>query len=175
MVLKGPAMSRIRGRGHPDIFVVSIAKKQRRRVEDGVKERETIGPQKPAREMSTLHQTAICLPISPLFPCLNLLVLLLCLFFLSLQLESCPFHPSPTDCRSFVFLAFWYPLSCFQWVFLNFYPLFSKLICVYELLNFMERDIIENEFVNFYFKGLIYKFCYFMKRELNCNFIFIIF
>jgi len=103
MVLKRPAMNRIRGRGHPDIFVVIIAKKQRRRVDDGVKERKTIGPQKPAREMSTLHQTAICLPIS-LPSSVSISLFYSCLFFLSLfSLSLVHFIHLPTTAEALFF------------------------------------------------------------------------
>ncbi|KAJ6674214.1 hypothetical protein OIU85_013140 [Salix viminalis] len=52
MVLRRPAMNRSCNRENPDILIVMIAEKQIMRGDGDDKERETMGPQKPAREMS---------------------------------------------------------------------------------------------------------------------------
>ncbi|KAJ6758351.1 hypothetical protein OIU74_025094 [Salix koriyanagi] len=52
MALRRPAMNRSCNRENPDILIVMIAEKQIMRGDGDDKERETMGPQKPAREMS---------------------------------------------------------------------------------------------------------------------------
>ncbi|CAK7353000.1 unnamed protein product [Dovyalis caffra] len=52
MLLRGPAMNRSCNRENPDILIVMIAEKQIMRGGEDDKERERMGPQKPAREMS---------------------------------------------------------------------------------------------------------------------------
>ncbi|KAG5225464.1 transcription factor Homeodomain-TALE-BEL family [Salix suchowensis] len=52
MALRRPAMNRSCNRENPDILIVMIAEKQIMRGDEDDKERETMGPQKPAREMS---------------------------------------------------------------------------------------------------------------------------
>ncbi|KAF9662325.1 hypothetical protein SADUNF_Sadunf18G0041200 [Salix dunnii] len=52
MVLRRPAMNRSCNRENPDILIVMMAEKQLMRGDEDEKERETMGPRKPAREMS---------------------------------------------------------------------------------------------------------------------------
>uniref|UniRef100_A0A6N2NFR9 Uncharacterized protein n=1 Tax=Salix viminalis TaxID=40686 RepID=A0A6N2NFR9_SALVM len=107
MVLRRPAMNRSCNRENPDILIVMIAEKQIMRGDGDDKERETMGPQKPAREMSGTAPKSNCFPIS--FP--SFLSPSTC-FTLSLQFslhEGVHFmHP-----QKLFFLAFCYPLSCF--------------------------------------------------------------
>lgn len=96
------------------------------RGDEDDKERETMGPQKPAREMSGTAPKSNCFPISLFLPfSLPLLVLLSLSLQFSLHEGVHFMHP-----QKLFFLAFCYPLSCFLESFLNFLSfIFNTHLC----------------------------------------------
>ena len=88
MVLRRPAMNRSCNRENPDILIVMIAEKQIMRGGEDDKERETMGPQKPAREMSGTAPKSNLLPHhSFFFLSLSIPLFYSCVALLSFSLQ----------------------------------------------------------------------------------------
>ncbi|KAI9378197.1 hypothetical protein POPTR_018G054600v4 [Populus trichocarpa] len=111
MVLRRPAMNRSCNRENPDILIVMIADEQIMRGGEDDKERETMGPQKPAREMSGTAPKSNLLPHhSFFFLSLSIPLFYSCVALLSLSLSSLVSMKgsilciSPSHCGSFFWL-----------------------------------------------------------------------
>ncbi|KAL9339026.1 hypothetical protein Peur_068041 [Populus x canadensis] len=137
MVLRRPAMNRSCNRENPDILIVMIAEEQIMRGGEDDKERETMGPQKPAREMSGTAPKSNLLPHhSFFFLSLSIPLFYSCVALLSLSLSSLVSMKgsilciSPSHCGSFFWLL-GNPLSCFLVSFQNFLSfIFNTHVCL---------------------------------------------
>ncbi|KAJ6698114.1 hypothetical protein OIU79_011616 [Salix purpurea] len=118
-------MNRSCSRENPDILIVMIAEKQIMKGGEDDQEREIMGPQKPAREMSdtALKRTSLPPSLPPSSPCFYSCVALLSPA--SVGYVSCISHSTAEALFGFLCsniplcLVFWttlYPRSCSCWV-----------------------------------------------------------